>query len=144
MAFGISVLSCGQEPVLNKDDLILEDFGPPDFDISGTWKASWQDPERKTTEAFTMNLVQESSNVSGDAAFADANGTTADLKGQATGSKLRIVMKPQPTAPNHPLPELTLIGTVVDGKVSGTWYLHGKPDRGFASQGPWSATQNKE
>lgn len=136
---GLALL-CGCSRQYVKRDLVLEDLGPPTFDLTSTWTASWQDPKRNTSEAFTMDLVQKGTNVTGTAVFMDANGTRADVTGQATGSKIRLLMSPHPTAPYHAIPETTWIGTVTNRSISGTWYFHGRTYRGYASTGPWSAT----
>ena len=139
---GLALL-CGCSRQYAKQDFVLGDLGPPSFDLTAIWTASWQDPKRSTSETFTMDLVQKGTNVTGTAVFMDANGTRAEVTGQATGSKLRLLMSPHPTAPYHAIPETTWIGTVTNRAISGTWYFHGKAYRGYASTGPWSATLKK-
>lgn len=113
---------------------------PPIFDLTGAWAGSWQDPKRNTSESFTMGLVMTGTNLTGKATFLDANGTTAEISGLATGSTVRILMNPIPTAPHTSLPKTTWVGSVTNGAVGGTWQVHGKAYRGYASSGPWSAT----
>jgi len=95
---GLALLcSCGRQYA--KQDFVLQDLGPPSYVLTSIWTASWQDPKRNTSEAFTMDLVQKETNVTGTAVFMDANGTRAEVTGQATGSKIRLLMSPHPTAP---------------------------------------------
>jgi len=136
---GLTLLT-GCERQYAKQDFALENLGPPSVDVTGTWTASWQDPKRGATEAFTMDLRQKGTNLAGAAAFMDANGTKADVTGQMSGTKLRLLMSPHPTAPYHATPETTWLGTITNGTIAGTWYFHGRVDRGYASTGPWSAS----
>src|SRR5262245_53203554 len=121
VAMGVSLLLlCGCGWRYEKEKLVLPDSGSPSFDLTGSWTASWQDPKRKTSEAFTMDLTQQGTNITGTAVFMDANGTSAEVAGQATGSKVRLVMSPHPTAPYHAIPETTWIGNVTNKGISGT------------------------
>lgn len=140
VTFAGLALLCGCERQYEKQDFLLEGSGPPLFNVTDEWTGSWNDPVRGTSEMFKMVLLQEGTNVTGKASFMDANGTQAEVSGQASGLKLRILMSPHPTAPYRTIPETTWLGTFSNNTISGTWYLHGKPYRGYASTGPWSAS----
>jgi len=125
----------------DKDEKALEDSGMPRVGLTGTWTASWHDPQRNSREAFTMDLVQQGTNVKGTAVFMDVNDTKAKVAGQATGSKIELLMTPHTTASYPAIPRTTWIGTLTNNTISGTWYLHGT--RGDGSTGSWSASPRR-
>lgn len=126
-----------------KEDFALENSGAPRLGLTGTWIAWWHDPQRNLREAFTMDLVQQGTNVRGAAVFMDVNDTRAEVAGEVTGSKIRLLMSPHPTASYPAVPKTTWIGTLTNNTISGAWYLHGKPSDGYVSTGPWSATPKR-
>lgn len=131
---GVALLAGTNGPA-DKKDLALGDLGAPSFNVTGNWTGTWQDTGRNVSETFTMELIQTERTVKGTATFMDATRTKAAVSGEATGSKVRLVMTPQPS-----FPETTWIGTVTKQSIAGTWHLHGTPARGYASTGPWTAT----
>lgn len=113
--------------------LFPADLGAPSFDITGKWSGSWQESGQKSTEAFTMELVQTGAILKGTAIFMDSTRTRAVVEGEATGAKIRLVLTP----PQPSLPETIWIGTVTNQTITGSWYLHAG---GSTSTGSWSAT----
>ncbi len=141
------VNGCRQQPSAKqpaKEDLVLTDLKPPAADLTGKWACSWKDPKRNTSESISVELKLTENDITGKAVFMDANSTKADIVGQASGSKVRLLMTPHSTSPFDVLPETTWVGVLSNGTISGTWYLHGKAARGFAITGPWSANQQKK
>jgi hypothetical protein len=117
----------------DKGEKALEDSGPPRAGLTGSWTASWHDPQSNSREVFTMDLVQKGTNVGGTAVFMDGNDTKAKVAGQANGSKIELLMTPHSPA----IPKTKWIGTLTNNTISGTWSLHGT--RSDGSTGSWSA-----
>ena len=125
----------------DKNEKALEDSGPPRVGLTGTWTAWSQDPQSNLREVFTMDLIQQGTNVTGTAVFMDANDTRTEVAGQATGSKIELLMTPHATALYPALPKTTWIGTLTNNTISGTWYLQGT--RSDGSTGSWSASPKR-
>jgi hypothetical protein len=117
---------------LEKQDPAPGDLVPPTHDITGKWSGAWQEDSQMSTEAFTMELVLTGATVKGTAVFMDAAKTRTAVSGEATGSKIRLVMSPEQPG----VPETTWTGTVEDGSITGRWYLR---VRGASATGSWSA-----
>lgn len=133
-----AALLSGSERRYEKHDLALGNLGPPSFNVTGSWTGTWDDTGRRSTESFAMDLRQTGPMVKGTVTFMDSARTKAAISGEARGSKIRLVMTPEPS-----LPETTWIGTVTGQTMTGTWYFHGAPTPGYASTGPWSATSQR-
>jgi hypothetical protein len=125
----------------DNNEKALEDSGPPRVGLTGTWTAWSHDPQSNLREAFTMNLIQQGTNVTGTAVFMDANDTSTEVAGRATGSKIEILMTPHSTASDPVLPKTTWIGILTNNTISGTWHLHGT--RSDSSTGSWSASPKR-
>lgn len=125
--------------VYDKESFRLDPLEKPVVNITGSWEGSWTDSKRKSSERFSMSLVQKDNNINGNSVFKDANETTADITGEVSGSKIRLVLMPHPTSPYGVIPDTTWLGSVIEGKISGEWYSHGKASSGYSTTGPWSA-----
>ncbi len=127
-----------------KETFVIRDLKPPAVCLTGSWNGFWRDRTRKRTEAFRFTLSMTGNELSGQAVFRDANSTKADITGQVSGTKIRMLMTPHPTAPFHFISETTWIGVSSNGTISGTWHLHARQNYDYATTGPWSATQQNE
>jgi len=122
------------------DEIVLEDAVTPTAGLTGSWSGWWHYPQSRLREAFTMDLVQQGTNVTGTAVFMDAHDTKVEITGQMTGMEIRLLMRP---AASHPAaPTTTWTGALTNKTISGVWQINGKPD-GSPATGPWSANIRK-
>jgi hypothetical protein len=126
--------------VYDLESLKFDSLEPAEINITGKWEGVWIDSKKNSRESFRMTVEQVGCEVQGVAVFNDVGRTKAEIKGEVSGAKIRLIMSPQLTSPYHVDPETTWLGLVLDGNVSGEWYLHGKAFPGYATTGSWSAT----
>jgi hypothetical protein len=116
-----------------QEQVVPHELVAPSFDITGKWTGAWQESGQSSTEAFTMELVQTGAIVKGTAIFMDSTRTRTTVQGEASGTKLRLVLTPlQPS-----VPKTTWTGTVTDQGITGRWNLNAQ---GATATGSWTAT----
>ena len=142
MAGGILLLcGCvGQAPtrLYTGHEFQFATVSPPTENLTGAWSGSWQDPVRKSSEDFTMDLKQKGNALKGDAEFSDWDRSSATVSGQISGAQISVVIRPRGN-PYYIPPSSSWVGVASNGTITGTWYLHGEPGNGYGNTGPWSA-----
>ncbi len=128
------------QKITTKQEHEFSEIHPATQNINGNWSAEWRDPVAGFSEKFTMTLEQKDNELMGSAEFDDQWKTKAVGSGHISGDEVLLVMKPD----SEYLHEVSWKGTVSEGMISGTWFLHGKPPKGMASSGPWSGFLEKE
>ncbi len=117
--------------------LKFEAIHVPAIDVSGTWAGEWTDPMKKVTQAITLTLQQEGNNVAGT--IADESGTKwRIIEGVVSGDRLNLFYDREMAWRSA---GATLLGSLKDGRLTGFYYGHDRPKRGWAAKGPWHATK---
>ena len=121
----------------DRTSLKFEAVHAPAIDVSGTWEGEWTDPRIKVTQAITLTLQQKGNSVAGT--IVDDSGTKwGIIEGVVSGDRLNLFYAKEMAWRSA---GATLLGSLKNGQLTGYYYGHERPKRGWASKGPWHATK---
>jgi hypothetical protein len=122
----------------DRASLKLDPIVKPTVDVSGTWNGSWTDPRKEFTETITLNLTQSQNSVTGSIVD-ERGGEWRIIEGVVSDNQVNLFYDRE--FPAWPGAGATLRGVITSNSITGNYYGHERPRRGWASSGPWVVTR---
>ncbi|MEM7624508.1 MAG: hypothetical protein AAF333_02650 [Planctomycetota bacterium] len=124
-------------------DIAFNTERPPTIDCSGHWGGSWDDEKQELTETITLVLEQNGNEVTGTIT-SERGRQFRILDGKVSGDQLNLYYNVTGTEWGLPGGGGSLVGRLKGDSISGTWYAHETPQRGWSRDGPWRASLRSE
>ena len=123
----------------SRDKVAFDEIQSPTVDVSGVWHGNWTDTRKEFSEKIILSLQQNNSKVTGTI-VSERKRSFDIVDGVVSGDRVNLYYNV--SFPEWPLAGGggTLVGTVENKKISGTWFAHERPKHGWSIDGPWEAT----